>query len=91
VAADGLGKAGNCGLNFKSLFDPPPLAMGLVIWVAVARPQRRVGRKSPIRAATNRKLTDRALNVEFDARHLRELIDIGSPNGASAEPHVARN
>ena len=40
------------------------------------------------RAATDRKLTDRALHVEFDSRHLREQIDIRDPDRTSAEPHV---
>ena len=43
------------------------------------------------RAATKRKLTDRTLDVEFDPRHLREQIDIGVPDRASAEPHVGRH
>ena len=39
-------------------------------------------------AATDRKLTDRALDVEFDPRHLCEQIDIRDPDRTSAEPHI---
>jgi len=42
-------------------------------------------------AATNCKLTDRALDVEFDPRHLREQIDIREPDRTSAELHVGRH
>ncbi len=41
--------------------------------------------------AANRKLTDRAFDVDFDPRHLREEIDIGNPYRASAETHVSRH
>ena len=41
-----------------------------------------------LRAATKRKLTDRALDVEFDPGHLREQIDIGASDRTAAEPHV---
>ena len=40
------------------------------------------------RAATDRKLTDGSLDVEFDSRHLCEQIDIRDPDRTSAEPHV---
>src|SRR5271155_833161 len=43
------------------------------------------------RAATDRKLTDGSLDVEFDSRHLCEQIDIRDPDRASAEPHVGRH
>src|SRR5262249_52115649 len=42
-------------------------------------------------AATNRKLTNRALDVEFDPRHLREQLDIGAPDRTSTEPHIGRH
>ena len=44
-----------------------------------------------LRAATERKLTDRALDVEFDPGHLREQIDIGAADRASAKSHVGRH
>src|SRR6476660_2130296 len=43
------------------------------------------------RAAPNRKLTDGALDVEFDSGHLREQINIDAPDRTSAEPHVSRH
>src|SRR6266404_28666 len=42
-------------------------------------------------AATDRKLTDRTLDVEVDTRHLREQINIGDPNRASAQPQIVRH
>ena len=42
-------------------------------------------------AAANRKLTDRALGMEFDPRHLREQVDIGTTNRTSTEPHICRH
>jgi hypothetical protein len=43
------------------------------------------------RSATERKLTDRPLDVKCNARHFREQIDIGDFDSASAEPHVGRH
>src|SRR5215831_744303 len=42
-------------------------------------------------AATDRKLTDRTLDVEVDPRHLREQLNIGDPDRASAQPHIVRH
>src|SRR5215470_698964 len=41
--------------------------------------------------ATERELTDRALDVEFDPRHLGEQIDVDAADRAAAEPHVGRH
>ncbi len=43
------------------------------------------------RAATDRKLTDRSLDVEFDSRHLCEQIDILDPDRKSDQSHVGRH
>src|SRR5215475_7352343 len=54
---------------------------------------RKLCRGSPVGtcAATKSELPDRALDVEFDARHPREQIDIHAPDRASAEPHLGRH
>ena len=91
-AGDGLGKAGNRRLM---AIDLAAFGRGVAICVAVARATPKPVRLSVgslrFRAATDRKLTDRALDVEFDPRHLREQIDIGDPDRTSAEPHVGRH
>jgi predicted enzyme related to lactoylglutathione lyase len=43
------------------------------------------------RPAAKRKLTDRAFDVELDCRHFREQLDIGTPDRASAKPHIGRH
>jgi hypothetical protein len=43
------------------------------------------------RAATERKLTDGSLDVEFDSRHLFEQLDIRDPDRTYAEPHAGRH
>src|ERR1700721_1677541 len=42
-------------------------------------------------AATERKLTDRTFDVEFDSSHLGEQVDIDAPDSASTQPHVGRH
>src|SRR5258708_37615589 len=42
-------------------------------------------------AATDCELADRALDVEFDPRHLREQIDIAGPDRASTQAHIGRH
>ena len=42
-------------------------------------------------AAAEGELTDRALDMESDPRHLFELIDIRDPDRASAKPHPGRH
>src|SRR5258708_924119 len=58
------------------------------------------GRAGPVRlliggsrlfTATDGKLTNRALDVEFDPRHLREQIDIGGADRTSTQPHIGRH
>lgn len=46
---------------------------------------------SNFQAATKRKLSDRALNVELDPGHLCEQIDIGRTDRTSAKPHICRD
>jgi predicted enzyme related to lactoylglutathione lyase len=43
------------------------------------------------RAATDGKLADRAFDMEFDAGHFREQIDIGGPDCTAAEAHIGRH
>src|SRR3954465_9673892 len=42
-------------------------------------------------AATERKLTDRTLHVEFDPGHLGEKVDIIGADRTSAQPHIGRH
>jgi hypothetical protein len=46
---------------------------------------------SRFRPPTNRKLTDRTFDVEFDPRHLREQIDVDASDSTSAKPNVGRH
>src|SRR5450631_1660607 len=48
-------------------------------------------RKPPGPAATDCELTDRAFDVEFDPRHLREQLDMAGPDHASTEAHIGRH
>ena len=46
---------------------------------------------SNFQAATKRKLSDRALDVELDPGHLCEQINIGGTDRTSAEPRICRD
>ena len=46
---------------------------------------------SNFQAATKRKLSDRALDVELDPGHLCEQIDVGGTDRTSAEPRICRD
>ncbi len=60
--------------------------------LAIAHRDRRLSVGSRrLRAAADHELTDRAFDVEFDPRHLREQLDIDAPDRTSAEPHVGRH
>jgi len=51
--------------------------------------RRLLGPRVP--AATDCELTDRALDMKFDPRHLREQIDIAGPDRASTQAHIGRH
>ncbi len=77
---------------FKPVVRDPSAAR----FLSQKRPRRQCGRlivrlNGRFCAAAKRKLTDRALDVEFDPRHLREQIDIRAANRTAAEPHISRH
>ena len=89
--ADSLDKLGNrrlIGIAPPTLAAPSPFAWPLRSHAEAVRLS--VG-SFRFRAATDRKLTDWSLDVEFDSRHLCEQIDIRDPDRTSAEPHVGRH
>ena len=73
------------GIAQPTLAVPSPFAWPLL---SHAEAVRLSGGSFQFRAATDRKLTDRSLDVEFESRHLCEQIDIRDPDRTSAEFHV---